>query len=89
MGAMELRRFLDCRLLQHQHVDDLVLHDCRRTVMVASLAVRMARLFLLCMLRRAHWTSWSRLSYWLFRRQPRAVWHLGKHVACFQPSCNG
>lgn len=56
MGFVEFRWLLDCRLLQYQHLDDLVVHDCRRTLVVAVMAVRLDRIrhcWLLCMLDRS------------------------------------
>lgn len=86
---MELRRVLDRRLLQHQHMDDLLVHDCRWSVMVAGMAMRLARLLLLRLFCRLDRTIWSRVSCWIFRSQPCSVWYMGKHVACVQPSRHG
>lgn len=89
MGLVELCRVLDCRLLQHQHLDDFIVHDCWRLVVVAGLAMRLARLLLFRLLRRPHRAHRRRLPHWLFRREPRAVRHLGEHVARFQSCRHG
>jgi len=44
MGSVELRRLLGRRLVQHQHLDDLVVHDRWWSLLVAVVAVCLARL---------------------------------------------
>lgn len=43
MGSMELRRFLDCRFVQHQHMDDFVVDDHGWSLMVAIMAMCLVR----------------------------------------------
>lgn len=81
MGRLELCRLLDRRQLQHQYVDDLVVHDRRWPVVVAGVDMRLAGLLHLCRLHCRLRPHWRRLSHRVPRRQPLLVWHMGVPVA--------
>lgn len=89
MGPLELCGLLDCRLLQHQHMDDFVVHDCRGALMVAVMAVRVDRLchrWLLCVLDRSHRCH---VSHRLPGCGQIQLWYLGQPLACLQPRRHG
>ncbi|KAL1866748.1 hypothetical protein VTK73DRAFT_4540 [Phialemonium thermophilum] len=89
MGALEPGRLLDCRLLQHQHVDDLVFHDRRRSLMVAVLAVRLDRLLHRGRLRVRHRPYRGHLPHRIPRSQQILLRRLGESLAGLQPRCHG
>ena len=83
MGALELCRLLDRRLVQHQHLDDLVVHDRRRPVVVAVVAMRLDRLCHLRLLHLLNRPHRRHLPYRVPRCQPLVVRYLGEFVAGF------
>lgn len=89
MGPVELCGSVDCGFVQHQYLDDSVVHDSRRSVVVAGVAIYLDRLLLLRRLREHDGPHWCRVPHWLPRRQQSVLWYLGKLVADIQPSCYG
>lgn len=81
VDQLEFRRLLDRRRLQHCHLDDCLVHDCRRALLVAGVAGRVARLRPHGRLHRPHRPHRRRLPHQLSRHGPRLVWHLGQPVA--------
>ena len=81
MGALELRRLLGRRLLQHQHVDDQLLHDCERLVLVAVVVMRLAGLRPRRLLRLPDRSHRCHLPYRLSCRQQSFFRYLGLSVA--------
>lgn len=49
MGCMEFRRLLDCRLVQHQHMDDFLIKHCRRSFMVAVMDLCLGMMLKCCL----------------------------------------
>lgn len=89
MGRLEFCRFLDRRLVQHQHMDDLVVHDRGRPVVVAVMALRLDRLRDRGLLHLRHRSHRCRLPHRFPRRQQGVLWHLGQSVAGLQPRRHG
>ena len=89
MGALEFRRLLDCRLVQHQHLDDLVFYDHWWSVLVAVVAVRLDRVLHLRVLRVLDGTNRRNLSYQLSGHLSCFIWYMGFLVASVQQSCHG
>lgn len=77
MGTVELCRFLDRRLLQHQHVDDLLIHDRQRPFMVAGMDLCLAWLCHRWFLHLSDGSYRCRLPHWFPRRWTVLFWHLG------------
>ena len=83
---------LDPGLLANQFVeymDDLVLHDCQRSFLVAVVARCLDRLLHRWYFHLYDWTHWSHLPHLFPRCQQSVLWYLGFAVACVQPSCDG
>lgn len=83
MGALEFRCILDCGLLQHQHVDDFILHDHRWSVMVAGVDMRLAGLLYIRLLHCHDWADRSYVPHWFSNHWPCIFWNLGESVAGF------
>lgn len=89
MERLELCRLLDCRLFQHQHMDDFFLNDCGWLVVVASVDLRLDRLHY-----HRYFCGHERpfrchVSHWFPRCQQIIFWYLGQLVARLQPCCHG
>ena len=84
MGRLELCGLLDCRFVQHcmlnvpntrtkflpfpEHLDDIVLYDCQRALLVAVMALRVDRLHYFRHFHLHDWTNWRYVPYQLSSR---------------------
>ena len=89
MGALEFCRLLDRRLIQHQHLDDLVFDDHWWSVLVAVVALRMDRVLHLRLLRVHDRTDRRNLPRQLPGHLSCFIWYMGFLVASVQQSCHG
>lgn len=89
MGPLELCRLLGRRLLQHQHLDDLILHGRRGSVLVAGVALRLDRLLHRRCVRVSDRAHWRDLPHRLPGRVARQLRHLGCSLARLQSCCHG
>lgn len=89
MGCLELCWVLDCRLVQHQYVDDIIVHDCCWPIVVAIMVVRLDWLCYCRMLHLLDWPHWCNVPYRFPCCKQVFVRHLGKLVACLQSRCHG
>lgn len=89
MEGLELCRLLDRRQLQHQHLDDQLVHGIGWSVVVAVMAVCVDRLRHSCMLCVLDWSYRRYLSHWISCREQELLRNLGQFVACLQQSCYG
>lgn len=85
----QLLQLLVLRCLQHQHLANLLSHDCSWSILVASLDLCLDRL-------RSHWflrswkrSIWCRISHWIPRYSQIKFWYYRCFLAGFQPCCNG
>lgn len=89
MGALEFRRFLGSRLIQHKHMDDRIL-ECRGwPVLVAGLDLRLGRLLDCWRLRCCDRAHWRYLSHRFPSCQSRLFRGLGWALASIEQICNG
>lgn len=89
METPQLRRLLDCRLIQHQHVDDRRQLARGGLVLVASLALCVDRLFHCWLLRGLDRSHRRDVSHLLSSGQSSIFWHLGLILACSESSGDG
>jgi hypothetical protein len=85
VGSMEFRRLLDCRLVQHQHLDDRLRDDQpflrEWHILVAIVALRMDWLHDCCLFHLHDGTDWRDLSHQLSSRGESFLWYLGFPMA--------
>lgn len=89
MGTVELCRLLDCRLLQHQHVDDRILSRCIGCLMVAGVALCVDRIRHSSHVPRHDRSHRRSLSHWVPRCQQSQFRYLGWVMARLQPRSYG
>lgn len=89
MGSLELCRILDRRQRQHQHLDDFLVDDCGWAFVVASLALRLDRLWDFCRFHHHLWSCWCCLPPQFSGFEQSVLWYLGKYMAGVQPCCYG
>lgn len=83
-------RLLDCRLLQHQHMDDLISINHRpRSLMVAVMALRLDRLLHCGLLHRLDRSNWREIPHLLPCRWTSVFRYLGFSLACFESHSDG
>lgn len=82
MGSLELCRLLDRRLLQHQHMDDLVEYDHNWSDLVAVMVVRLDWLHDCGVFHLLDWAHRRNLPHRVSRRRALFVRNLGFSMAC-------
>lgn len=72
-----------------EHMDDILLHDHRRALLVAVLAVRLDRLLFRRLFHLRNRANRRNLPHRIPRHSPFVIRHLGIPMACLQPRSHG